>query len=76
MKLKLKAGLENVVIFVPFENRNVLGKFIDPGLYPYLNRIAPDLFELVSDVKNTNNNDILINDTKLTSGSNTKGEGI
>lgn len=76
MKLKLKDGLEDMMIYVPFENRNCVGKFIDPRLYPYLNRIAPELFELVSDVKNIKENDILINNTKPTSSSDTEGKSI
>lgn len=73
MKLKLKAGLENTVIYVPFENRNVLGKFIDERLYTHLYKIAPDMFDVIT-TKTTIKNDISINDTKPTSDSNSEGE--
>lgn len=77
MNLKLKQGLENTEIYVPFEKRNVLGKFIDTRLYPHLYKIAPSLFDIVADevkTKTTETNDISINDTKFGSGSDSKGK--
>ncbi len=73
MKLKLKQGLEDCQIYVPFENKNMLGKFIPEGLYPHLFKIAPDLFD-VEKPKTTIKNDILINDTKPNNSSNTEGK--
>lgn len=47
MKLKLKEEYINMTIYVAFENKNILGKFIDKDLYPYLQKRAPELFEFV-----------------------------
>lgn len=75
MKLKLKEGLADCEIYVPFENRNMLGKFIPEGLYIHLFKIAPDLFDVVNEKpKTTIKNDILINDTKPSNSSNTEGK--
>lgn len=76
MKLKLKAGLEEATLYVPFENRNCVGKFIPEGLYPYLYKIAPELFDVISESKKTKSDDILINNTELTGSSNTEGKSI
>ena len=78
MKLKLKDGLENTLINVPFENRDILGKFIDERLYPHLYNKYPSLFDVIEDKpkKTTKINDILINDTIIGSDSNIEGEGI
>jgi hypothetical protein len=77
MKLKLKDGLEEAFIYVKFVNRDILGKFIDPELYPYMYNISPDLFDVIIDEpKKTTKNDILINNTEPTSNSNTEGESI
>jgi len=73
MKLKLKKGLEEATIYLPFENRNVVGKFIDERLYIHLYRIAPDLFD-AENVKTTTKNDISIDNTKLGGDSNTEGK--
>jgi hypothetical protein len=73
MNLKLKAGLEEAIIYIPFENRNVLGKFIDKGLYPYLYDKLPELFDVI-EVKKTTKDDILINNAKPTGSSNTEGK--
>lgn len=63
MELKLKAGYEEMTIYIPQENRNVIGKFIDSRLYPHLYRLYPDLFEEIVETKKTKKvNDILIND--------------
>lgn len=74
MKLKLKDGLENSMIYLPFENRNCLGKFINVGLYQHLYKIAPDLFDVINDVKKTTKNDISINDTESVNSSDLEGK--
>lgn len=88
MKLKLKDEYVNSVIYVSFENRNVLGKFIDVKLYPYMYKKSPELFNLVCDKcedtkckckedksKKTKEVDVKINDKSDTiSGSNTIGK--
>lgn len=80
MKLKLKDEYVNSVIYVSFENRNVLGKFIDVELYPYIYKRSPELFDLVCEkcedakckCKKTKEVDVKINDKSDTiSGSNT-----
>lgn len=77
MNLKLKDGLEEAMLYVPFENRNCLGKFIPEGLYPHLYKIAPELFDVITEpTKKTKTDDILINNTKPTSDSNTEGKSI
>jgi hypothetical protein len=47
MELKLKKELQEAYIYVPFINNNVLGKFINEGLYEHLYNIAPELFDIV-----------------------------
>lgn len=74
MNLKLKQGLENTMIYLPFENRNCLGKFIDPALYQFLYRIAPDLFDVIVEAKKATKNDILINDTESSGSSDLEGK--
>ena len=78
MKLKLKDGLENTIIYVPFENRDILGKFINERLYTHMYKKYPSLFDVIEDKpkKTTKTNDILINDTIIGSDSNIEGEGI
>jgi hypothetical protein len=65
MELKLKKDLQETYIYVPFINNNVMGKFIDEGLYPYLYKIAPDLFDVVEVKENKKIiiDDILINNS-------------
>lgn len=46
MKLKLKKELQECYIYVPFINANVLGKFIEEGLYQHLYKVSPDLFDI------------------------------
>ena len=48
MELKLKSGLEDELIYLPFEKRNVVGKFIDKSLYPYMYSKYPDLFDVIT----------------------------
>jgi hypothetical protein len=63
MELKLKAGYEEMTIYIPQEHQNIVGKFIDSRLYPHLYKLYPDLFEEIVETKKTNKvNDILIND--------------
>lgn len=63
MELKLKAGYEEMSIYIPQDNSNVVGKFIDVRLYPHLYKLYPDLFEEIVETKKTKKvNDILIND--------------
>lgn len=78
MKLKLKDGLENTIIYVPFENRDILGKFIDERLYSNMYKKYPSLFDVIEDKpkKTTKTNDILINDTIIGNDSNIEGEII
>lgn len=62
----LKKELLNTLIYVPFENKNIIGKFIDPRLFPYMAKKYPDLFEDEVEVKkNSKKNDISIDDTKF-----------
>ena len=64
MELKLKENVKETYIYVPFINGNVIGKFIEEGLYPHLYSIYPDYFDIVEPkvTKKTNVvNDILIN---------------
>jgi hypothetical protein len=49
MNLKLKQSLEEAYIYVPFTNSNVMGKFIDEGLYPHLYELEPEFFDVVAD---------------------------
>ena len=49
MNLKLKQNLEEAYIYVPFTNSNVMGKFIDEGLYIHLYEIEPEFFDIIAD---------------------------
>ena len=66
MELKLKKGIEESYIYDPFSHTNILGKFIEEGLYPHLYNLYPELFDVVVEetkIKKTKVvNDILIND--------------
>ncbi|CAB4154078.1 hypothetical protein UFOVP630_10 [uncultured Caudovirales phage] len=63
MELRLKAGYEEMSIYIPQQHQNVVGKFIDSRLYPHLYKLYPDLFEEIVEIKKTKKvNDILIND--------------
>lgn len=66
--MKLKDQYLNALIYLPIERRDILGKFIDPRLYPYLASKYPELFE-VEEVqsKKSIKNDIRINDSKFNS---------
>ena len=64
MELKLKAGLEDQLIYLPFEKRNVIGKFIDKSLYPHMYKKYPNLFN-IEEPKKTK----LVIDDKLISNS-------
>ena len=65
MELKLKENVKETYIYVPFINGNVIGKFIEAGLYTHLYEIYPDYFDIIEPVKETKKtnvvNDILIN---------------
>jgi hypothetical protein len=73
MELKLKKDLQEAYIYVPFVNNNIMGKFIDEGLYPHLYNIEPELFDVVKDKKTKVVNDLYINDTIEPSGSDLGG---
>jgi len=63
MELRLKAGYEEMSIYIPQQHQNVVGKFIDSRLYPHLYKLYPDLFEEIVEIKKTKKvNDISIND--------------
>lgn len=49
MNLKLKQGMEETYIYVPFINNNVMCKFIDEGLYIHLYQIEPEFFDVIAD---------------------------
>jgi hypothetical protein len=73
MELKLKSGLEDELIYLPFEKRNVVGKFIDKALYPYMYSKYPNFFDVIEDKKT-----IVIDDKPISntiSGSNSNIEG-
>ena len=75
MELKLKAGLEDAFIYIALERRNVIGKFIDKALYPYLFSKYPDFFEVSEDKKTTNKiDDKFISNPIVGSDSNLEGE--
>lgn len=64
MELKLKDSCTDTMIYIPQENRNVVGKFIDVRLYPHLYKLYPSLFEEVIETKKTKKvNDIFINNS-------------
>jgi hypothetical protein len=64
--MKLKEQYLNALIYLPIERRDILGKFIDPRLYPYLASKYPDFFEVEEvQIKKSTKNDIRINDTKF-----------
>lgn len=50
MNIKLKEGLENSIIYVGIINQNILGKFIDPDLYPIMYKKTPDIFDIIEPV--------------------------
>lgn len=65
MELKLKKDIEEAYIFEPFTQTNILGKFIEKGLYSHLYNLYPELFDVVEETKTKKTtivNDILIND--------------
>lgn len=74
MELKLKSGLEDAYIYIALEKRNVIGKFIDKALYPYLFSKYPDLFEVIEDKKTIEVNDKLISNAIGGSDSNLEGK--
>ena len=72
----LKKELSNTLIYLPVENRNVIGKFIDVRLYPYLSKKYPDLFEdeKIEDKKTTKKDVISINNTEQSPDNNNSSE--
>jgi len=74
MELKLKSGLEDELIYLPFERRNVIGKFIDKGLYPYMYSKYADLFDIIEDKKTKQEDDKLISNTIGGSDSDIEGK--
>ena len=72
MELKLKEEYKDVEIWVSFNNQNIIGKFIEEGLYPHLYNAYPHIFDVIEEevkTKKTKINDISINDTS-TEGNN------
>lgn len=47
MELKLKKNFEEAYVWVSFVNANVMGKFIDKGLYPHLYKVNPEMFDVI-----------------------------
>jgi hypothetical protein len=74
MELKLKSGLEDELIYLPFEKRNVVGKFIDKALYPYMYSKYPNLFDVIEDKKTIIIDDKLISNPVSGSDSNIEGK--
>ncbi len=74
MELKLKSGLEGELIYLPFEKRNVIGKFIDKAIYPYMYSKYPDLFDVIEDKKTKQEDDKLISNTIGGSDSDIEGK--
>lgn len=74
MELKLKSGLEDELVYLPFEKRNVVGKFIDKALYPYMYSKYPNLFDVIEDKKTIEINDKLISNPISGSNSDIEGE--
>lgn len=70
MELKLKDGYEELTIFIPQENTNMVGKFIDSRLYPHLYNLYPDLFDVIETKKTKKVDDLYIDNTIEPSGSN------
>jgi len=63
MNLKFKEGYSDALIYLPIERRDVICKFIDPRLYPYLYSKYPDFFEEIKDTKKNSKNDLPINNS-------------
>ncbi len=74
MELKLKSGLEDAYIYIALEKRNVIGKFIDKALYPYLFKKYPSLFEVTEDKKTIEINDKPISNAIGGSDNNLEGK--
>lgn len=67
MKLKIKKEFLECYIWVPFVRANVMGKFIEEGLYPHLYKLSPELFDvepvkgLIQKIEEMKKDDISIN---------------
>jgi len=46
MNYKLKENLQDVYLFIPQINGNIIGKFIPEEMFPYLYRKYPEFFEI------------------------------
>lgn len=74
MKIKIKDEWKEAFIYIPQEKRDVMGKFIDPALYPFLYKKYPIFFEIEKEEIIKLKNDIHINDTKFSSVSDVIGK--
>lgn len=66
MELKLKEEYKDAEIWVSFNNQNIVGKFIETGLYPHLYQVYPHIFDVIDEevkTKKTKVNDLFINNT-------------
>ena len=77
MELRLKDNYQETYVFVPFVNANVMGKFIDGGLYVHLYKINPDMFDVIEEVKEVKKtkkvDDLYINTESIKGDTNTGG---
>lgn len=49
MELRLKDNYKEAYIWVSFVNANVMGKFIEQGLYPHLYKVNPEMFDIIEE---------------------------
>ena len=69
--MKLKSEYINKMIFIPQLRKTLVGKFIPESYYPLLFTKYPEFFEIEKTIKQ---NDILIDDTIITSSDNTTND--
>jgi hypothetical protein len=62
--MKLRQEFLNIEIYNPFGRKKQIGKFINPELYPYLQKLFPEYFEKETIKNNIKENAIRFNDTK------------
>lgn len=72
--MKLKSEYINKAIFIPQLRKTLVGKFIPESYYPLLSKKYPQFFELEVKTKTIKQNDILIDDTIITSSDNTTND--